>query len=89
MMQRSINEDAQNKRRKEAKRSAVISIIYILLVSALLISLRFYYHIEGIWGFILLLIAILDLLSIIPIGILLKTRLKEIEGGEEDVATQY
>ena len=89
MMQRNINEDAQNKRRKEAKRSAVISIIYILLVSALLIGLRFYYHIEGIWGFILLLIAILDLLSIIPIGILLKTRLKEIEGGEEDVATQY
>ncbi len=88
-MQRNINEEAQNKRRKEAKRSAVISIIYILLVSALLIGLRFYYNIDGIGGFILLLIAILDLLSIIPIGILLKTRLKEIEGGEEDVATQY
>ncbi len=88
-MQRNINEAAQEKRRKEAKRSAIISTLYLLLIGGLLIGLRFYYHISGIGGFFLLLCGILNVLSIIPIGILLKSRLKEIEGGEEDVATQY
>ena len=88
-MQRNINESAQKKRRKDAKNSAAFSILYLLLIGSLLIGLRFYYKVEGIGGFLLLLFGILNILSTIPVGILLKTRLKEIEGGEEDVATQY
>lgn len=88
-MQRNINEAAQEKRRKDAKTSAVISILYLLLIGGLMIGLRFYYKIDGIGGFFLLLCGAINILSTIPVGILLKSRLKEIEGGEEDVATQY
>ena len=88
-MQNNINEIAQAKRRKDAKRSALISSIYLLLIGGLLIGLRFYYNLDGIGGFFLFICGSLNLLSIIPIGFLLKLRLKEIEGGEEDVATQY
>ena len=88
-MQRNINEAAQEKRRKDAKTSALISISYLLLIGGLLIGLRFYYKTDGIGGFFLLLCGTINILSIIPVGILLKSRLKEIEGGEEDVATQY
>ena len=88
-MQRNINEAAQAKRRKDAKKSAIISIIYLLIVGGLMIGLRFYYKIDGLGGFFLLLCGTINILSTIPVGILLKSRLKEIEGGEEDVATQY
>ena len=37
----------------------------------------------------MLIAGLLELGMIVPVWILLKTRLKEIEGGEEDVAAQY
>jgi len=37
----------------------------------------------------MLIAGLLELGMIVPVWILLKTRLKEIEGGEEDAATQY
>ena len=37
----------------------------------------------------MLIAGLLELGMIIPVWILLKTRLKEIEGGEEDAAAQY
>jgi len=37
----------------------------------------------------MLIVGLLELGMIIPVWILLKTRLKEIEGGEEDAAAQY
>ena len=88
-MPNNINEKAQEKRRKDAKQSALISSLFLFATGILIIGLRFYYNLDGIGGFFLLICGILNILSIIPIGILLKTRLKEIEGGEEDVATQY
>lgn len=37
----------------------------------------------------MLIAGLLELGMIVPVWILLKTRLKEIEGGEEDAAAQY
>ena len=88
-MQKYINKDAQEKRRKDAKKSALISSISMFVIGSLLITLRFYYDIDGIGGLFLLFCGVTNIMSIIPLGILLKTRLKEIEGGEEDVAAQY
>ena len=88
-MQKYINKDAQEKRRKDAKKSALISSISMFVIGSLLITLSFYYDIDGIGGLFLLFCGVTNIMSIIPLGILLKTRLKEIEGGEEDVAAQY
>ncbi len=88
-MQRNINEKAQAKRRKEAYQSAVISSFLLLLSTTVLISLRLYYQIDGFWGTVMVGAAIIEFVMIFPIWRLLKIRLKEIEGGEEDVATQY
>ena len=89
MLQKNINQQAQSKRRKEAFQSAIISSLMLLLASLTKLGLRWYYQMNDFWGALLLIVAILELAMLIPIWILLKTRLKEIEGGEEDVATQY
>jgi len=43
----------------------------------------------GFWSAVMLIAGLLELGMIVAVWILLKTRLKEIEGGEEDAATQY
>lgn len=88
-MPRNIDEPAQCRRRKEAIQSAVLSSLMLFLSAALMLVLRWHYQIESFWGAVLLILSVLELGIIIPVWILLKTRLKEIEGGEEDAATQY
>ena len=88
-MQRSINEAAQRKRRKDAVQSAVVSTVILVLSAAAMLALRWYYQLDDFWGTVLLIFSMLELGMVIPVWILLKTRLKEIEGGEEDAATQY
>jgi len=88
-MQNNINQQAQAKRRKEAFQSAIIFSVMLLVASLTKLGLRCHYQMDSFWGALLLIFAILELAMLIPIWILLKTRLKEIEGGEEDVATQY
>ena len=89
MLQKNIDIKAQTKRRKEAFQSTINSSVMLLLASLTKLGLRWYYQMDNVWGALLLIFAILELAMLIPIWILLKTRLKEIEGGEEDVATQY
>ena len=89
MTQRSINEEAQRKRRKDAVHSAVSSAVMLILSAAGLLILRWYFRVENFWGAVLLIFSVLELGMTIPVWILLKTRLKEIEGGEEDAAAQY
>ena len=86
-MQSSINESAQAKRRKDAWQSALSATLVQLVSGLLLLALRWYCG--GFWAAVLLILSLLDLGMIVPIWILLKTRLKEIEGGEEDAAAQY
>ena len=88
-MPNNINETAQRQRRKDAWKSAVISSGWLLLSALVALYLRGRYCPEGILRAVLLIVSLVDLGMIIPIWILLKTRLKEIEGGEEDAAAQY
>lgn len=84
-----VNEEAQKKRRKDAIQSAVISSGFMMASGLFLLFLRSYYTVQGIGNALLLFFALLDLGMILPVWILLKKRLQEIEGGEEDVAAQY
>ncbi len=88
-MQRNINEAAQAQRRRDAWKSVIVATAWLLASGFLLLYLRFRFVPEGFWSAVMLLAAMLELGMIIPVWILLKTRLKEIEGGEEDAAAQY
>ncbi len=88
-MPRNINEAAQRKRRKDAWHSAIISSVILLVSGAVVLALLWHYQVEGFLGAVLLVYSVLELGMLIPVWILLKTRLKEIEGGEEDEASQY
>lgn len=85
----SDTEDRQARRRKEAWQSVLLTTALRLAAAALLLGLRWYYQMDGLGGTVLLLAALLDLGTLVPVWILLKTRLREIEGGEEDAAAQY
>lgn len=89
MTQRNINEEAQCRRRKDAVRSAVTSATLLCLSAACLLILRWYFQLDGFWGAVVVIFSLLELGMTIPVWILLKTRLNEIEGGEEDAAAQY
>ena len=88
-MQRNINEEAQKDRRHDAWKSAIIATVWMLLSASMILLLRHYYVPEGFWSAVMLIAGLLELGMIVPVWILLKTRLKEIEGGEEDAAAQY
>ena len=85
----TINEEAQKKRRKDAIQSALFSSGMMAVSGLLLLFLRSHYEVQGMGRALLLPFALLDLGMILPVWILLKKRLQEIEGGEEDVAAQY
>jgi len=89
MRQRNIDEAAQQRRCKDALTSTIISTL-ILFCSSLGMTLLSLLLLRGSFGGTLLLIlALLDLGMIIPVWILYKKRLEEIEGGEEDAAAEY
>lgn len=88
-MQKNTDSIARHQRRRGAWKSAVIASLWMLLSGSMILFLRYLYVPEGFWSAVLLIIALLELGMIIPVWILLKTRLKEIEGGEEDAAAQY
>ena len=88
-MPNNTNEEAQARRRRDAWNSAIIATIWMLLSASIMLLLRHFYVPEGFWSAVMLIAGLLELGMIIPVWILLKTRLKEIEGGEEDAAAQY
>lgn len=89
MMPKSIDPAAQARRRREAWQSALSATVLRLAGAAVLLWLRAALAPESLWSRLLLLCAALDLGTVVPVWILLKQRLKEIEGGEEDAAAQY
>ena len=89
MKQRNIDEDAQLRRRKDAIQSALVSSLMMFLPAVGLLILLRYYEIGGFWGAVGRILSVLELGAIVPVWILLKKRLKEIEGGEEDAAAEY
>ena len=66
-MQKNINQKAQDKHRKEAFQSAIISSVMLLLASLTKLGLRWYYQMDNVWGALLLIFAILELAMLIPI----------------------
>ena len=88
-MPSNTNGEAQKQRRRDAWKSAIIATVWMLLSASMLLLLRHFYVPESIWSAVMLIAGLLELGMIVPVWILLKTRLKEIEGGEEDAAAQY
>ena len=88
-MPENIDVVAQKKRRKDAWSSAILSSLILLVSGSVMLLLRWHYRVDDFGGAILLIVSLLELGMIIPVWILLKIRLKEIEGGEEDAAAQY
>ena len=80
---------SQRQRRKNAVWGAVISSFFRLLSAAALLWLRASLDPAGFVSKLMLIIIVLDLGSVPLIWISLRTRLKEIQGGEEDVAAKY
>lgn len=80
---------SQALRRKNAVWGAVFSTFYRVLTAGVLIWLRAGLEPERLTAKLALLFIVLDLGSILPIWISLRARLKEIQGGEEDAASQY
>ena len=83
------NTDAQAERRKGAIQSAILASVFLLVSAGIKLLLRGVYPVDGFWGAVLLIFSLLELGSLLPVWILLKNRLTEIEGGEEDAAAQY
>ena len=83
------NTDPQAVRRKNAILGALSSGLLRLTVVIVLVWMRFSLDPAQFMSKLLLVLIVLDLGSIPFIFISLKTRLKEIQGGEEDAASQY
>ena len=81
--------DQQSVRRKNAMLGAVSSGLLRLTVAVVFLWLRAGLEPERFMAKALLVLIVLDLGSIPFIWISLKSRLKEIQGGEEDAASQY
>ena len=83
------NTDGRPLRRKQAVISALVSGLWLIVSALVLLWLRRRFWPDGTAGILLAGIAILDVGLLIPLGISLKHRLQEIQGGEEDEAGQY
>lgn len=88
-MQGNIDAAAQLRRKKDARHSAVMVTLFLLAAGGLMLFLRAFYGVTGIWSAVLLLLGLFELGAIVPVWYLLQIRMKEIEGGEEDAAAEY
>ena len=88
-MQRNTDSPAQRRRKKDALQSALVSSAWMALSAAALAVLSSIFVKNTLVRTILTIVSLLELGMIVPVWILYITRLKEIEGGEEDAAGQY
>ena len=86
---RPKNTEAQAQRRKNAILSAALSTAVRLATAAALLWMRYGRDPASFTAKLFLILIVLALGSVPFIWISLKTRLKEIQGGEEDAAAQY
>lgn len=78
----------QRARRASAIRGAATGIAVRLLAAAVLVWVRRSIP-DGVLSVLFLALILIELGSIVPTMVVLKQRLNEIEGGEEDAAAQY
>ena len=88
-MPNNTDSPAQRRRKKDALQSALVSSGWMGLSGVALLVLSTVFVETPLVRTILTIVSLLELGMIVPIWILYKTRLKEIEGGEEDAASQY
>lgn len=81
--------DAQRKRRRGAVISTVVATVWLAVMALVMLWLREPLEAEDVLARVLLILAVIELAAIIPVWVNLRTRLKEIKGGEEDAAAQY
>ena len=78
--------DRRDERRREAAWGAVSATAMRLIAAVVLLWIRAGMTPGGVGSRVTLVVILLELGTIVPVWILLKTRLKEIQGGEEDAA---
>ena len=88
-MPENTDSPAQRRRKKDALKSALVSSGWMGLSGVALLVLSTVFVETPLVRTMLTIVSLLELGMIVPIWILYKTRLKEIEGGEEDAAGQY
>lgn len=79
----------QRRRKKDALQNALVASGWMALSAAALAVLSSIFVEHPLVRTVLTIVSLLELGMIVPVWILYKTRLKEIEGGEEDAASQY
>ena len=77
------------RRRRQAVLSALANGCLLLMTAGALLWARRTYFPAGPLSVVLLFLAAADAVSIVPLAVLLRARLKEIQGGELDEARQY
>ena len=88
-MPESTDSPAQCRRKKDAFQSVLVSSGWMAMSGGVLLVLSSIFVEHPMVRAILTIVSLLELGMLIPVWILYKTRLKEIEGGEEDAASQY
>ena len=88
-MRSNTDSPAQRRRKKDAVYSALVASVILAASAALMLYVRAIFLNGGLGSFLLLILSVLDLGMIVPVWILLKKRMKEIQGGEEDAAAEY
>ena len=88
-MPNNTDSPAQRRRKKDALQSALVSSGWMGLSGVALLVLSTVFVETPLVRTMLTIVSLLELGMIVPVWILYKTRLKEIEGGEEDAASQY
>ena len=83
----NIDPGRQRELKREAVRGAVVYCLVQLLTVLVLLGLRLVT--QGWLDTLLLVLAAADLAAVPPVFIVLKQRMKEIEGGELDAAGKY
>ena len=77
------------RRKRQAVLSALLSGCWLVLSAVLVLWLRGLFRLGGLLSALMLVMAVADILLLLPLAVSLRQRLKEIEGGEEDEARQY
>ena len=88
-MPENTDSPAQRRRKKDALQNALLASGWMALSGVALLVLSTVFVGAPLVRTMLTIVSLLELGMIVPVWILYKTRLKEIEGGEEDAASQY
>ena len=77
------------RRKRQAVLSALLNGCWLVLSAVVVLWLRWLLRPGGLLSALMLVMAVADILLLLPLAVSLRQRLKEIEGGEEDEAHQY